>query len=181
MKSQALTRRYAHGLVNALKDDDEFEAVKSELEGFASLISRHEQLREVLLRPFLPRPRRVQVVRNLLEGRKLSEKTVRFAVILVENDRLGLLAGILKLLPLLWNEKKGVFTYEVTAAVPLSEAQKKRLEERLESVEKGPVYVIYTIDPELLGGLSLRKGNIIYDLSLRGHLAKLKEKIVEGQ
>lgn len=180
MKNQALIKRYTQGLVNALKNEAEFKALKKEIYDFTALLSSHKQLNRILSRPFLPRTKKVQIIKDILEGTALSEKATRFLIIIVENNRLELLPDILDFLPILWNEKKGVFTYEVASAVPLSEAQKKRLEQKLESLEKKPVFLKYLVEPELLGGISLKKGNIIYDISLKGQLSKLKEKIIEG-
>ena len=58
--------------------------------------------------------------------------------------------------------------------------QKKRLQEKLEHLENAPVALRYKNDPALIGGLSLRKGNIVYDVSLRGNLERLLEQITEG-
>jgi len=110
---------------------------------------------------------------------KWSEKISRFVMLLIENDRLGLLPDILESLPIMWNEKRGISTIEVSSAVPLEEGQKKKLKEKLEILERRPVFLKYRIDPTLVGGIFLRKGNIVYDVSIKGSLESLKEKIIE--
>ena len=62
MENKALVKKYAHGLVNALKDDEEFEVVSRELYDFFSLFSRYNKLKEILLRPFLPKVRKAQII-----------------------------------------------------------------------------------------------------------------------
>jgi len=180
MKTQILIKRYTQGLVEALKGEKEFLTLSRELSDFAELISSHKQLLEILSRPFLVSDKKIQIIKDILAKKKLSQKTSRFILVLAENNRLELLTDILELLPSLWNEKKGIFTYEVSSAVPLKEIQKEKLQKKLESLERGPVYLKYSIDPELIGGLSVRKGNIVYDISLRGRLSRLKEKVIEG-
>lgn len=175
-----MIKRYTQGLVNALKNEAEFKALKKELSDFTALLSSHKQLNGVLSRPFLPRIKKVQIIKDILEEKALSEKATRFIILLVENNRLELVQGILDLLPIRWNERKGVLTYEVASAVPLNEGQKRKLEQELESLEKRPVFLKYQVEPELLGGISLKKGNIIFDISLKRQLLKLKEKIIEG-
>jgi F-type H+-transporting ATPase subunit delta len=73
-----------------------------------------------------------------------------------------------------------VATFEVSSVLALSEAQRRKLAEELERLEKRPVSLNYRVDPELVAGLSLKKGNLVYDASFRGYLSKLKEKIIEG-
>jgi len=180
MKTHLLIKRYTQGLVEALKGEKEFLTLSRELSDFSELLLSHKKLLEALSNPILAKDKRIQIIKDILTKKRLSKKTSRFIFVLAEHNRLELLPEILELLPLLWNEKKGVFTYEVFSAVPLKESQKKKLEKKLESLEKGPVFLKCSIDPELIGGLSVRKGNIVYDISLRGSLSKMKEKIVEG-
>jgi F-type H+-transporting ATPase subunit delta len=73
-----------------------------------------------------------------------------------------------------------VSTYEVVSVVPLNEDQKSRLTKKLEWLEKKPVFLKYREDPSLVGGLSVQKGNIIYDASISGSLERLKQLIIEG-
>ncbi len=180
MKTQSLIRRYTQGLVEALKDEKEFLTLSRELSDFAELLLSHKQLAEALAYPFFSNDKKIQIIKDILAKKKFSQKMSRFVLVLAENNRLELLPEILELLPSRWNEKKGIFTIEVFSAVPLKEVQKKELEKKLESLEKGPVFLKYSIDPELIGGLCLRKGNLVYDISLRGSLSKMKEEIIEG-
>ncbi len=180
MKTQILIRRYTQGLVEALKDEKEFLTLSRELSDFAELLLSHKQLLEALSYPFFSQDKKIQIIKDILAKKKFSQKMSRFILLLAENNRLELLPEILELLPSWWNEKKGIFTYEVFSAVPLKEAQKKELEKKLESLEKGPVFLRYSIDPELIGGLYIKKGNLVYDISLRGSLSKMKEEIIEG-
>jgi len=91
-----------------------------------------------------------------------------------------MLDDILKVLPIAWNEKKGILTLEVSTAVPLKKDQKNRLQKKLEKIEKKPVWLKYKIDKEIIGGLSIRKENTFFDVSIRGDLMKLSEKIKQG-
>lgn len=174
-----MVKRYTKGLVNSVKDQKEFEALFAQLNGFSRLLSDHKKLNLALINPFLPRNRRIKIGKEIFSRGKWVEKASRFVMLLIENDRLELLPDILEWLPVLWDEKRGVSTIEVFSAVPLEESQKKKLKEKLEAMEKRSVSLTYRIDPELIGGLSLRKGNIVYDASIRGSLENLKERIIE--
>jgi len=180
MKNQVLVKRYTQGLVHALKDDDEYDRLSSQLREFLDFQSRQKELSEVFSFPFIPTSRKMEIMRAVLDKMKLADKTERFLLLLVEKGRWVLLSDILEMLPDLWNEEKGIVTFEVSSMVSLSDAQKGKLAEKLEKLEQRKVFLKYRIDPELIGGLSIRKGNIVYDASIRGNLEKLKEKICEG-
>jgi F-type H+-transporting ATPase subunit delta len=180
MKKPILVKRYAQGLAGALKDEAEFTASRRELAVFLELISAHGILKDTLASPFVGAREKAQVIRDILDRSGFSDKTTRFVLLLVEHGRLGLLGEVLEALPAIWQEGRGVITFEVSSAVALAPDQKRRLQAKLERLEGGPVFLRYAMDPGVLAGISLRKGNVIYDASLRGQLAKIKQVISEG-
>ena len=180
MKSQILVRRYTQGLVNSVKYETEFSTLSRELSDFKELLDAHKNLMDTLSNPFLPTSRKKQIARELLASTSIGTKSVRFLLLLVENDRLELLPEIIQALPEAWNEEIGVYTYEVASVVPLSDDQRKKLKERLEHLDQRPVVLKYRIDQELVGGLLIKRKNTVYDISIQGNLLKLKEKIIEG-
>jgi F-type H+-transporting ATPase subunit delta len=175
-----LVKRYAQGLAGALGDDAEFAAVSRELAEFQERISSHAALKEILASPFVAARKKKRVIQDILAALDFQEKTKRLVLLLLEHGRLDLLGDILEELPALWNERQGVATFEVNSVVSLGEGQKKKLREKLERLEGRPVFLRYSIDPGLVAGLSLKKGNLIYDASVKGNLAKIKERILEG-
>jgi len=180
MRSQILAKRYTQGLVNALRDEEEFASIGRELAGFSMLLSARQDLAEVLASPFVAAKKKNQIIKDILAVSSYSEKTTRFICLLLDHNRLHLLGDILRAFPVFWNERNGVSTFEVSSVVSLTKAQKEKLKVQLERVEKRPVSLHYKIEPGLVAGISLKKGNVIYDASIRGHLFKLKEKISEG-
>lgn len=180
MRNQILIKRYTQGLVNSIKDETEFSTLSRDLSDFQRHLHEQKELRNVLISPFLSATKRVKIADEFLSKTSYRGKTKRFIRLLVENSRLELLSEIMDCLPEAWNEEKGIDTYEVASVVPLSKSQRKRLAEKLEALEKKPVVLKFRIDPELLGGLWIKRRNIVYDISLKGYLTKLKEKISEG-
>ncbi len=180
MKTQIIVKRYTQGLVDSIKDDREFSRILKGLEYFNELVASRKDLHDALLKPFIPQSKAKKIAEELLKKAKASQKTVRFLLLLIEKERFTLLDDILSILPDAWNEKRGIVTLEVSTVIPLDKNQEKRLKEKLEKIEKKPVSLRYKIDKDLMGGLSIRKENTLLDISVRGDLMKLGEKIKEG-
>jgi F-type H+-transporting ATPase subunit delta len=142
-------------------------------------LSSHAELRNTLQSPFLPATKKTEIAKGILELSSVGNKAKRFLLLLVENSRLALLPEILEHLPVLWNTEQGIVSFEVSSVIPLSSEQIARLEEKLSSLEQSPVMLTYKRDQSLIGGLSIRKGNIVYDASIQGDLERLKQKIAE--
>jgi F-type H+-transporting ATPase subunit delta len=180
MKNRILIRRYAQGLINSVKSEKEFGSLCAELGDFDQFLSSHPEIRDALQSPFLSTAKKKEMAAEIFERSSAGEKIKRFLLLLVENSRLMLLGEILEFLPVLWNEEQGIATFEVSSVIPLDEDQKKRLEEKLTLLEKRPVALTFLTDRSLIGGLSIRKGNIVYDASIHGDLERLKQIIAEG-
>jgi F-type H+-transporting ATPase subunit delta len=180
MKNKILVKRYTQGLVNSIKNDAEFSAVSQELSNFALVLSKHQELRDILHSPFLPTIKKTKIAEEVLAKQALGLKATRFIVLLVAHNRLELFPDIIESFPEVWNEQKGTYTFEVASVVPLTDDQRKKLGKKLELLEKKPVRLKYRIDPELVGGLLVRRENIVYDVSIKGNLTKLREEIPEG-
>jgi len=179
MRSRILIRRYTEGLAGALKNEAEYEAVCRDLADFGRLLQDHRQLRDVLFRPFLKTAKKARIVQDLLARKSYREKTARFLLLLLQHGRLECLPQIAKDLPVRWREQQGILTFEVRSVVPLKDGQKRKLEKQLEQLEKSAVHLTYKIDPDIVGGLYVKKGNMAYDVSLKGQLTRLKEKTRE--
>jgi F-type H+-transporting ATPase subunit delta len=180
MKNQALVRKYADGLVQALQDEREFESVGAEVRAFVDLFVSREDLRKALVSPFVNSRKKSAVLDKILAGSGTGPKASRFLSLLLRHKRLDLLSAVVDLLPEAWSDKRGVVTLEVTSAAPLTAVQKERLERGLEASEKKPVRLVFKTDPAIVGGLALKKGNIVYDASVEGRLAALKELLGQG-
>jgi len=180
MKNLGIVKKYAEGLAGALADQREYEAVGAEIRSFLDLFISREDLRRALISPFVNARKRGAILEAVLVRAGSGPKSSRFLTLLLVNKRLGLLPEIMEALPEAWSEKHGIVTYEVTSAVELTDGQKAKLSKNLEASGKKPVRLVPKIDPAVVGGLALRKGHIVYDASVEGELAALKERLGKG-
>lgn len=180
MRAQTLVKRYAQGLVAAIKTEEEFAAVLEELKEVNRLFEVHYGLKKIFLSPLLPANKKKGVIQSVLAVLRLSPKTNRFLRLLNEHQRLNLLHEIVLYLPYAWKEKQGVVIFEVRSAVPLEKEEVEELRRGLEKMEAAPVHLDIVVDTEVVGGFRLRKGNIVYDASVKGQLQRIKEILSEA-
>ena len=71
---------------------------------------------------------------------------------------------------------------KVTSALPLSEDQKKRVEDRLlETTGFVSLEIGYSVDPYLLGGLVIRIGDRVVDSSIKTRLEEIRRDLMKLQ
>lgn len=177
MKNLVLVKKYAQALAHAAGDETEFASVGADVRAFLGIFLGHADLRRALVSPFVNARRREAILAEVLRRVGPGPKASRFLGLLQRHKRMELLPQIVEALPEAWSERLGVVTYEVTAAVPLTDAQRARLAKGLEASGKAPVRLVVRTDPAVLGGLAVRKGHIVYDASVEGRLAALRERL----
>jgi len=180
MGNNTLVRRYSRGLIDSISGEEEFGVILGQLRDFQKFLDSQIALQQILFKSVLPISRKKAIGEEILKAKDLHPKVERFLRLLIENGRLELLSDISDQLPENWNIEQGISSFEISSVISLSPSQKKALADKLEKMEKRPVFLKYIIDPDLIGGVSIRQGNIVYDASLRGALTKLQEKILEG-
>jgi F-type H+-transporting ATPase subunit delta len=180
MRNEVLINRYAQGFLRSISNEKEFPRLHKQLLDFEQSVSEREKYEQIFMRPFIPTTQKVKLIKEIVKESGLDPKVARFLTLLVEKERLKILPDLVEKIPDLWHESRGLVLFEVASVIPLSEKQKKALQQKLEEMESAPAFLKFKIDPDLIGGLSLSKKNIIYDLSIRGSLTRMKEKISEG-
>jgi len=98
--------------------------------------------------------------------------------VLNEHDRLDLLRAIRAELRKLLDERDRILRVPVRTAVPLADDQRQRLEEGLRNYFQMNPVLDTTVDPELLGGLIVRVGDVVYDTSVRTKLDNIRNDIL---
>jgi F-type H+-transporting ATPase subunit delta len=69
---------------------------------------------------------------------------------------------------------------EVTTAMPLPPGKVEAITRKLGEVTGKQVRVSSRVDPSIIGGVVARIGSIVYDGSVTGQLARMRQKLVEN-
>jgi len=101
-----------------------------------------------------------------------------FLGVLLTNNDMGLIDDILQSLNrILSGSVGGPQQAEIVSAVPLTEAERVKLEATLVGRFGAALEFSYQVDPEILGGLVIHVGDKLIDDSVRGRLNALRQKI----
>lgn len=109
----------------------------------------------------------------------LSPEQRNFVQLLAANERLSVLPEIVHIYEGLKNGSEGVLDARVESAYPLSEQQVADVVGTLEAKYGRKVKVEVSVNPDLIGGISIRIGDEVLDTSVRGKLAQLAEALLK--
>jgi F-type H+-transporting ATPase subunit delta len=107
----------------------------------------------------------------------LQRQVRNFIAVLIDHHRISQLAEIAQQFEHEMHERLGLAEAEITSARQLSEAERREMEMQIGSLTGKRVLAKYSTDTHLLGGAVVRIGSTIYDGSVRGRLARMREEL----
>lgn len=152
--------------------------VEDELFRFGRIVSSSPELRLALGDRAASDTAKAELVDSLV-GDRVSPVTARLVVRLVAHPRGRSLEAGLDALSKLAAARRGRVVAVVTSAVPLSDRQKARLGAVLARLFDHPVHLNLDVDPEVLGGISVRIGDEIIDGSVISRLEDAARRLAE--
>lgn len=155
---------------------DRLDDVEDELFRFSRIVQSSSELRLTLSDPAASDSAKSELVRSILDGRT-EPVTERLVTRLVSHPRGRSLVTGLESLSKLAAARRGRTVATVTSAVPLSDPQKARLGAALAALLGRPVHLNLDVDPEVLGGISVRVGDEIIDGSVTSRLDEAARRL----
>jgi F-type H+-transporting ATPase subunit delta len=177
-KSSTTGRRYAEAAFDLASRDKALDAYAEGLE-LASRMAGEGDVLDVLRNPARPLRQRTDLVDTLLATR-VPDAILRLVGLLVERGRIDRLPDVAAEFRRMLNEQRGIVQAVAKTAMPLSSAETAALQEKVAGMTGRTVDLRVEVDASLIGGLTVRVGDTLYDASVRGRLERLRERLVAG-
>jgi F-type H+-transporting ATPase subunit delta len=179
MRASAAARRYARALFSLAGESGEIDRIREELDTGERLFEESAELRDTLLTPLRPAAERKKVLAAVAEQLGFSDLMRHFQSYLIDQRRLLDFAAIREEYIRLADERAGVTKATVVSASPLADGARERLASALSRRTGKQVQLDVTVDPELLGGVVAKVGDLVFDGSLRTQLGQLRANLTK--
>lgn len=171
-----VARRYALALLNTAARLDCVEAVRRDLEALTAARRQSPAFQRVVDSPLVSLDDKRRILREAL--RDAEELTRRFVDLLVVKRRVDLLPAVFEEYVRSADEARGIARVYVTSAAPLSDDDRARIASVMRRRLGRDVHLIVRVEPALLGGVTVRVGDTVWDGSVRGALEVMRERMV---
>lgn len=168
-----VAERYAAALYDLAGDRRELDRTVEEMEALGRLVDASPDLARVLASPVIRPDEGRRAVLAVLERQGFSVLLRNFVGVVAANRRLPALRAIVRAFADLAAARRGIVTAAVATAHPLTDVQRAQLAARLATAGYSNVRIDETVDPSLLGGMTLRVGARLYDASIKSRLQRL--------
>jgi F-type H+-transporting ATPase subunit delta len=169
---------YARALFEAGRDDAVLDRVHDELGQFADALDRDRTLQVFLFSPYFSSEEKKDGIRRIVSD--ADERLLNFLELLAERHRMPVLFRIRRIFDGLWAEENKLLPVTVTSATELDSGLVEEIGERIAEQTGRQVELSSNIDPDVLGGLMVRVGNMVLDATVRNRLEQLRKQVAKA-
>jgi F-type H+-transporting ATPase subunit delta len=184
MTSATVVNRYAHALADVIvAPNSEVQPADAlaQLRTFYASASAVPELQKVLASPAVSTVRKRTVIRAIANALELQRIVVNFLLVLSDHRRWTALHEVIEALDAVLDEHLGFERAEIHSAYELSEQQRDELSRELARIAGRQIRLCLAVDPDLIGGVTAHVGSTVYDGSVRGQLAKLRQSLAANR
>jgi len=164
---------YAEALVSLASGQGLLDTFTADVRFIAAVLQATPELGQFLASPLV----KTEAKKNLLQqvfADQIHPLLLNALQLLTDRRRIMFLGALCQRFLELQRKLQNIVLAEVTAAVPLTEAQQQSIRERVKDfTQANSVELQISQDPTVLGGVILKIGSQVIDLSLRGQLRRL--------
>ena len=175
MELVTIAKPYANALFEIAQQDKTHAQWKAILEAASQVLS-DTQMQGFIASPKVSQKDKSSAIQNLVSsamGQKLNEKEHSFLDLLLENDRANAVPGILSIFEDSLNAFDDAKAFTITSAYKLNAKEEKQLISDLSDQYQASVSIDVTIDENLVGGLIIKQGDKVIDLSIKARSDEL--------
>jgi F-type H+-transporting ATPase subunit delta len=166
---------YARALFEVAQERDVLDVVREQLGQFADAMHENRELSVFFFSPYFSSAEKERGLARTVTGADSAFEN--FLQALIERHRMPAIYRIRARFEVLWEEENKLLAVHVTSAVPLEESVVSSLGARIGEQVDRKIELSSTVDPEILGGIVLRVGNLILDASVRNRLNQLRKQV----
>ena len=150
--------------------------LEDDLFRFGRVVAAQPRLRAALADPYLPEERKRELLAALLDGKvtPVAERLIAEATI---RPRGRSLEASLDAYARLAAERKQRLVAEVRVASVLTKRQQDRLAQALADLYGHEVHLNIVLDPQVMGGMSVKVGEEFIDATVASRLAALRRRL----
>lgn len=177
MASIATLRDICDALTKTGLESGSLETITSDLSMFFSVLSRNEELRNILVTTAFEVEEKKSIISDLSGKLGAAKETKNFLMLACELDKFGAMLSQKELIIRKLAQAAGKLKAEITSARPLTENELGRIKELLSKRTGKNVEISTEVDAEIIGGLITKIENKVYDNSIKTRLEKLRSAL----
>ena len=175
---EEIAQVYARAFYEVADERGELDELRSELDAFADALHENRDLQQFFFSPYFS----VAEKKDGLERAVVDADPAlsNFLQALIERHRMPAIFRIRTRFDAMVDEARKKLPVRITSAIKLDDSTVRNLGDRIGSQIDRQVEVSADVDPDILGGVVLRVGNVILDASIKNRLEQLRQQVAQA-
>jgi F-type H+-transporting ATPase subunit delta len=170
---------YAKALFEHADQEQTLDETLTSLASVCDVFSRTPALMNYLENPGVAVADKKRLLEQSFSG-MLTQGVTRLLDLLIENKRINAIHMLHEAFKVLVFAHEERIQAEVTSALPLDESAQQRIAQSLQATfGYKQVQVVSSVDPAILGGLTIKIGDTLIDNSYASRLARLEKSVLQ--
>ncbi|MCI0498253.1 MAG: ATP synthase F1 subunit delta [Planctomycetales bacterium] len=157
---------YSDVMFELAEDAGLLEPVMDDLESVGRVLQDEPEFLSLLTVGHIREDEKVGMVRRVFKGR-VRDLTLDFLCVLARRNRMSFLHGIGDRYQALLDERKNLHRIEITLAKEPTDEQVETIKRDIREAIRAEIKLSVTVNPEIIGGIIIRKGDMVIDNSVR--------------
>ena len=167
-------RRYAEAAFEIGRADRTLDRWERDLVALRDVLEI-EDLAVLVQHPAVPYADKERVLRRAVGD--VSAEALNLVLLMIRRGRPKAIGRMVEHFEELLRRERGIALAEVRTALPLDDEQRSAIADRLRELTDSQIEINEVVDESLIGGVSVRIGDQLYDASVRNRLERLRARL----
>lgn len=178
MNEGLIPSRYAKALYKYALDKKQTESVYGQMKQLDESFQATPALKSTIDNPYLPAKDKEKVLVTA-SGADSEGCAARFFQLVIKNNREDLMRSIAIAYQDIYRAENSMERVTITTAVELSHDEYNKIQQAVESIEKGKkLEFVKVVNPDIIGGFAIRVETKLLDASIKNEIKKLRLKLL---
>jgi F-type H+-transporting ATPase subunit delta len=173
-RRETAARRYAEAAFGLGRDGGALDAWERDLARLEEALA-DEGLRALVDHPAVAFADKERVLRRVVGD--VGAEPLSLVLLMIRRGRPGAIGRMVEHFRELVRRERGIELAEVRTALPLEDAQRSAVTDRLHELTGSTIEINEVVDESLIGGITVRIGDRLYDASVRNRLERLRARL----
>ncbi|NYF23499.1 F0F1 ATP synthase subunit delta [Sporosarcina sp. JAI121] len=177
MSQSVAAKRYALALFELAQKNGQTGPIQEDLLELKKVFQSNKELGQLLDSPRLKAAKKKELMADLFKG--ANQLVLNTLFVMLDKKRMNEVVHLVDEFTVFTNDAAGIADAKVYSTHPLTADQSQAISAAFaHKIGKKALRIENIIDPNLIGGIRLQIGNIIYDSSVSAKLERLKRDLI---
>ncbi len=178
MRTNIVADKYSEAIFNLACEQHILEEMDADLSYVRSVLVEHKELQAFLGHPIVSAESKRSVLEKIFSN-NIGKLALQFLYVMINRGREGYIVAAIDGYMAKSRESRNILEAIVRVVAPLQDAEREKLQQKIESLTGKQVELTFIVDPAILGGMIIQIGDKRIDASVARSLKEMEKSLLK--